>query len=103
MPTDNIAKTGAESPTDSPLDIEVPDGLETVGSKVAVRQLRTTRDIVASDEYQELLVAAFEDALSLPTVFEPFDGKLVDLAYEAIQKPSVKALDGLIQQLESDT
>jgi len=103
MPTDNTAETGAESPTDNALDIELPDELETVGSKVAVRQLRTTRDIVASDEYQKLLVAALEDVISLPTVFEPFDGKMIDLVYNAIQKPSIKALDGLIQQLESDT
>jgi len=103
MPTDNTAETGAEGFTDDTPDIDVPDELKNVGSKVAVRQLRTTRDIVASDEYQKLLVAALEEVISLPTVFEPFDGKLIDLVYEAIQKPSVKALEGLIQQLESDT
>ena len=103
MPIDNAAEAGAESPTDKALDIELPDELETVGSKVAVRQLRTTRDIVASDEYQELLAAALEDIISLPPVFEPFDGKMINLVYEAIQKPSVKALDTLIDRLDADT
>lgn len=76
------------------------DDILDIGRDAALAQLKTTRKILASERFQERLTPQVNDLVDVPYMPDALEGEALDMAYDLVQEPAVKAIDSLIEDLE---
>jgi len=76
------------------------DGLVDIGRDAALEQLKATRKILASEAFQERLMPKIDAVVDVPYMPDALEAKTIDMAYDLVQKPAVKAIDDLIERLK---
>ena len=76
------------------------DSFADIGRDAALEQLKTTRKIVASEAFQDRLVEKVNEEVDVPHMPDALEAKTIDMAYDLVQKPAVKAIDDLIERLQ---
>jgi len=78
------------------------DSLLDIGRDAALAQLEAARKVIASEAFQERLTLQVNDVVDTPYMPDSLEGEAIDMAYDLVQEPAVKALDGLIEELEGE-
>lgn len=81
-------------------DATPDDSLIDIGRDAALEQLKTTRKILASEEFQERLVPKIDAVVDVPYMPDALEANTIDMAYDLVQKPAVSAIDDLIERLK---
>lgn len=70
-----------------------------IASDAALAQLEAARKVIASEAFQDRLTRQVNDVVDTPYMPDSLEGEAIDMAYDLVQEPAVKALDGLIEEL----
>lgn len=76
------------------------DSLLDIGRDAALAQLEAARKVIASEAFQERLTLQVNRVVDTPYMPDSLEGEAIDMAYDLVQEPAVKALDGLIEELQ---
>ena len=78
------------------------DSLLDIGRDAALAQLEAARKVIASEAFQERLTLQVNRVVDTPYMPDSLEGEAIDMAYDLVQEPAVKALDDLIEELKGE-
>jgi hypothetical protein len=78
------------------------DSFLDIGRDAALAQLEAARKVIASEAFQERLTLQVNRVVDTPYMPDSLEGEAIDMAYDLVQEPAVKALDELIDELKGE-
>jgi hypothetical protein len=101
-PSVDIDSLEPNDPRSMPDQTQDDDSLLDIGRDAALDQLKAARKIIASEAYQDRLAQQVNDVVDTPYMPESLEAEAIDMAYDLVQEPAVKALDDLIEELKGE-